>query len=124
MTRNSFLVALAAIALLVSPNRPLLADRIASMTLDVVSADPAHQVTFGLRAMGAGLKPVASDSLHRTPYQLTVTDDEFYALVRKVGDGDIRVSVRRSDGMSGSSAFGITMIVASRERIAVTGFPH
>lgn len=70
------------------------------------------------------MKSVTGDSLLRTPYHLTVTDDEFYALIRKEGDGDVRVSVRRSDGVSGSSSLGITMIVASRGHLAVTGFAH
>ena len=122
MIRNVALASIAAIGLFVSAKRPLHADQLAAISLDVVSADPTRQVTFGLRAMGTALKSVAGDSLLRTPYHLNVTDEDFYALVRKESDGDIRVSVRRADGVSGSSALGITMIVASHGQLAVTGF--
>jgi hypothetical protein len=125
MRRRAMVIALGIVALGIGSYRPLLASFEAPLTVDVVSTDPAHQVEFVLRGFSAGVEPIRATEPLRTPYHLELRGGELYALVRRTSAGGaLRVTLRNGAGASGESHSDITMLVASRDHIGVTGFEH
>jgi hypothetical protein len=125
MRRRTLIIALGIAALSAGSYRSLLASLEAPVTLDVVSTDPTHQVEFALRGFSAGVEPIRASEPLRTPYHLELRGGEIYALVRRTSAGGaLRVTLRNASGASGESGSDITMLVASREHIGVTGFEH
>ena len=125
MRRRSLIIAVGMVALSAGGYRPLLASLEAPVTLDVVSADPAHQIEFVLRGFSAGVEPIRAAEPLRTPYHLELRGGELYALVRRTSaSGALRVTLRNASGASGESGSDITMLVASHEHVGVTGFEH
>lgn len=96
-----------------------------NVTVHVSPAAPNTTVEFDLRYFGAGLGDGHVSDHLTAPYDVTVPGKEVYALFRQTGGtGTMRVVVRGHHGVAGSSTGAIGMIVASGDRIAVTGFEH
>jgi hypothetical protein len=93
-----------------------------AVTIRVTSAQSDKPVEFAVRYFGADVQSGDARDHVTTPYDITVTGDEAYAIFRQTGGpGAMRIEVRKGNA-SGTTTGPVSMIVVAHEKLAVTGF--